>query len=119
MAAAIRAFARRCTALKQTQRTLQIPTEQWAPKVTLQSPCSPQQREAPLNRTKTHHSAPHHHTALPVHGTSPPHDPAVASPRHPQQNYPHLTEEDMPGNQQCFFGTLECLQQSHTHTSLT
>ena len=33
----------------------------------------------------------------------------------PTQNYPHLTEEVMPGIQQCFFSTLDYLQQMHRH----
>ena len=33
----------------------------------------------------------------------------------PRQNYPHLTEEDMPGSQRCFFRTLDYLQQTHPH----
>ena len=31
----------------------------------------------------------------------------------PTKNYPHLTEEDMPGIQRCFFCTLDYLQQTH------
>ena len=34
-------------------------------------------------------------------------------PDNPTQNYPHLTEEDMPGIQRCFFCTLDYLQQTH------
>ena len=37
------------------------------------------------------------------------------SPDTPTQNYPHLTEEDMPGNQRCLFSTLDCLQQTNPH----
>ena len=33
----------------------------------------------------------------------------------PNQHYPHLTEEDMPGIYRCFVGTLDCLEQSHPH----
>ena len=33
----------------------------------------------------------------------------------PTQNYPHLTEEDMPGIQRCFFRTFDYLQQTHPH----
>ena len=33
----------------------------------------------------------------------------------PTQNYPHLTEEDMPGIQRCFFQTLDYLQQTQPH----
>ena len=31
------------------------------------------------------------------------------------QDYDHLTGEYMPGIQRCFFGTLDCLQQSNLH----
>ena len=47
--------------------------------------------------------------ALPVHGGSPPHDPAVARGR-PTQRYTHLTEEDMPGIWRAFLETLHCLK---------
>ena len=33
----------------------------------------------------------------------------------PTRNYPHLTDEDMPGIQRCFFRTLDYLQQTHPH----
>ena len=36
-------------------------------------------------------------------------------PHTPTQNYLHLTEEDMPSIQRCFFRTLEYLQQTHPH----
>ena len=32
----------------------------------------------------------------------------------PAQNRPHLTEEDMPGIQRCFFSTLDYLQQTYS-----
>ena len=93
---------------KWTQRTWQIPAEQWAWKVTLR----PQQREAPMVCT----------------GPSPPRPITIQlclnmvaarlmtllwpGPDTPTQNYPHLTEDDMPGIKHHFFGTLECLQQA-------
>ena len=33
----------------------------------------------------------------------------------PSQRYPHLTEEDLPGIQWCFFGSLDCLQLTQPH----
>ena len=33
----------------------------------------------------------------------------------PTRHYPHFTEEDMPGIQQCYFGTLDGLRQGHPH----
>ena len=63
----------------------------------------------------THPSAPHHHTALPVYGGSLPHDAAVAGPRHPHPKLPQPHGRGHVGIQQCFFGTLECLQQAHPH----
>ena len=33
----------------------------------------------------------------------------------PTQNYPHLTEEDMPGIRRCFSSTRIYLQQTHPH----
>ena len=92
-----------------TQRTWGIPADRWLWKVTLR----PQQREAPPNRK----------------GPTPPHPTILQlcpymvaaglmallwqGPPTPTQNYPHLTEEDMPGIQRCFFRTLDYLQQTH------
>ena len=94
---------------KRTQQTWQIPAEQLTWKVTLR----PQRREAPKRRT----------------GPTPPRSTTMQlcpymvaarlmtllwPGRHtPTQNYPHLREEDMPGMQRCFLGTLDCLQQAH------
>ena len=53
--------------------------------------CGPgrsQQSQAPLNRTGPDPPWSHHHTARPVHGGSPPHDPAVAGPRIPHKTLP-------------------------------
>ena len=96
---------------KWTQRTWGIPTDQWVWVVTLR----PQQREAPSNRR----------------GPTPPRPTTLQlcaymvaarlmtllwpGPHTPTQNYPHLTEEDMPGIQRCFFRTLDYLQQTHPH----
>ena len=33
----------------------------------------------------------------------------------PGQQQPPLTEEDMPGTQRCFFGILQCPQESDSH----
>ena len=96
---------------KWTQRTWGIPTDRWLWRVTLR----PQQGEAPPKPLGTHPPTPHNPNALPIHGGSPPHGAAVAGPRHPDPNYPHLTEEDMPGIQRCFFRTLDYLQQTHPH----
>ena len=96
---------------KWTQRTWGITAEQWMRKDTLR----PQQREAPLNRTgptppcpTTIQLCPYmvaaHRMTLLWPGTDT-----------PTQNYPNLTKEDMPSIQQCFFGTLHCLQEEQPH----
>ena len=74
-----------------------------------------QQREAPPNRMGP---TPSHPTTLQL-------CPYVMAarlmallwpgPDTPTQNYPHFTEEDMPGIQRCFFSTLDYLQQTHPH----
>ena len=69
---------------KCTQRTWGIPTDRWLWRVTLR----PQQREAPPKPQETHPPTPHHRTALPIHGGSPPHGAAVAGPRHPHPKLP-------------------------------
>ena len=58
---------------------------------------------------------PHHPTALPMHGGSRLMALLWPGPDTPTQNYPHLTEEDMPGIQRCFFRILDYLQQTHPH----
>ena len=96
---------------KWTQRTWGIPTDRWLWKVTLR----PQQREAPPE----------------PQGTGPPRPTSLQlcpymvaarliallwrGPDTPIQNYPHLTEEDIPGIQRCFFRTLDYLQQARPH----
>ena len=96
---------------KGTQRTWQIPAEQWTWKVTLRL----QQREAPLNGTGP---SPRGLTTIRLC----PYMVAAClmtllwqGPDPPTQNYPHFTEDDMPGIHHCFFGSLECLQQAHPH----
>ena len=87
---------------KWTQRTWGIPTDRWVWVVTLRA----QQREAPPNRR----------------GPTPPRPTTLQScpymvaarlmallwpgPDTPTQNYPHLTEEDMPSIKRCLFRTL-------------
>ena len=96
---------------KWTQRTWRIPTDRWVWVVTLR----PQQREAPPNRRGPTTPRPTTLQLCPY---------MVAArlmtllwPRFhtPTQSYPHLTEEDMPGIQRCFFQTLDYLQQTHPH----
>ena len=94
---------------KWTQRTWGIPADRWVWVVTLR----PQQMEAPPNRGGP----------TPPRPTTPQLCPYMVAarlmallwpgPHTPTQNYPHLTEEDMPGIQRCFFETLDYLQQTH------
>ena len=100
-----------CCLAKRTQRTSEISTELWLWKVTLH----PQQRQAPLNRRGP---IPPRPTTLQLCSYM------VAArvmallwpgPEFPTENYPHLTEGDMPGIQRCFFSTLNYLQQTHPH----
>ena len=88
-----------------------IPTDRWVWVVTLR----PQQREAPPNRRGP---TPPRPTSLQL-------SPYMVAarlmallwpgPDTPTQNYPHLTEDDMPSIQRCFFRTLDYLQQTHLH----
>ena len=94
---------------KWTQRTWEMPADRWPWNVTLR----PQQWEAPRNRSRP--------------GTPRPTTPQLCpymvaarlmallwpGPDTPTQNYPHLTEEDMPGIQRCFLSALDYLQQTH------
>ena len=89
----------------------QIPAQQWAWNVTLRR----QQREAPLNRTGPSLPRPIAVQLCPF---------MVAArlmtllwPALDIQQYPCLREEDMPGIQRCFFGTLNCLQHSDLQVS--
>ena len=86
------------------QRSWKIPAHRWTWKVTLR----PQQREAPSNCRRT---TPPHPVSLQLY-------PFMVAARlipllwHediPTQHYPHLTEEDRPGIQRAFFGTIHCL----------
>ena len=94
---------------KWSQRTWGIPRDRWLWKVTLR----PKQREAPPNRkgparprTTTLQLCPYMVAARPMALLWP-------GPDTPTQRYPHLTEEDKPGIQRCFFSTLDYLQQTH------
>ena len=96
---------------KWTQRSWQVPAQQWTWKVTLR----PQQREPPPNRTGP--TTPRTTTlqlCLFMVGarlmTM-----LLPGPNTPTQHYPRLTEEDMPGIQRSFFRNLRCHQQSHPH----
>ena len=96
---------------KWTQRTLGIPTDRLLWKVTLR----PQQRETPPNRKGP----------TPLRPTTLQLSPYMVAarlmallwpdPDTPSENHPHLTEEDMPGIQRCFFSTLDYVQQGHLH----
>ena len=94
---------------KWTQQTWQIPAERWTWKVTL---CS-QQMEAPPNRTEPSPPRPTTIQLCPYMVAARLMTLLWPGPDTPIGNYPHLTEEDKPGIQQCFLGTLECLQQAH------
>ena len=96
---------------KWTQGTWEICTERWMWKVTLR----PQQREAPLNcmgptprRPTTLQTCPYMVAARLTTLLWPGQDT-------PTQNYPYLTEEDMPGIQRCIFSTIDYLQQTRAH----
>ena len=91
--------------------THDIHTDWWLSKVTLR----PQQKEAPPNcrgptplRPTTLQLCPYMVAARIMALLWP-------SPDTSRQNYPHLTEEDMPGIQRCFFSTLDYLQHTHPH----
>ena len=91
-----------------TQRTWGIPTDPWLWKVRL----PPQQREAPTNRrgppprTTTLQLCPYMLAARLMALLWP-------GPNTSTQNYPHLTEDDMPSIQRCIFRSLDCLQQTN------
>ena len=79
------------------------------------SRCAPQQREAPTNhrgptrpRPSTLQLCPYMVAARLMALLWPGLDT-------PSQTYPHVTEEDMPRIQRCFFITLNYLQQTHPH----
>ena len=96
---------------KCTQRTWGIPTDRWLWKVTL----CPQQREVPPNRRGPTPRRPitlqlcAYMLAARLVGL------LWRGPHTPTQNYPYLTEEDMPRIQRCFLRTLDCLQQTHSN----
>ena len=96
---------------KWTQRTWGIPTDRWLWRVTLR----PQQREATPNRRGPTPPRPTTLQLCPYMVAARLMALLWPGPNTPTQNYPHLTEEDMPGIQRCFFCTLDCLQQTHPH----
>ena len=91
---------------KWSQQTWGIPTDRWLWKVTLR----PQQREAPPNRRGPTPPCPATLQLCPYMVAA--HLKALLwpGPDTSTQNYPHLTEEDMPGIQRCFYSTLNYLQ---------
>ena len=96
---------------KWTQRTWGIPTDRWLWRVTLR----PQQREAPSNRRGPTPPRPTTLQLCPYMVAARLMALLWPGPDTPTQNYPHLTEEDMPGIQRCFVRTLDYLQQKHPH----
>ena len=96
---------------KRTQRTWGIPTDRWVWVVTLR----PQQREAPLNRRGPTPPQPTTLQLCPYMVAARLMALLWPGPDTPTQNYPQLTEEDMPGIQRCFFCTLDYLQQTDPH----
>ena len=96
---------------KWTQPTWGIPTDRWVWVVTLR----PQQREAPPNRRGPTPPRPTTLQLCPYMVAARLMTLLWPGPHTPTQNYPHLTEEDMPGIQRCFFRTLDYLQQTHRH----
>ena len=96
---------------KWTRRTWGIPTDRWLWKVTLR----PQQREAPPNRREPTPPNPTTLQLCPYMVAARLMALLWPGPHDPTQNYPDLTEEDMPGIQRCFFRILDYLQQTHPH----
>ena len=96
---------------KWTQRTWGIPTNRWVWVVTLR----PQQREAPPNRRGPTPPRPTTLQLCPYMVAARLMTLLWPGPDTPTQNYPHLTEEEMPSIQRCFFQTLDYLQQTHPH----
>ena len=94
---------------KWTQLTWEIPTERWLWKVTLR----PRHREAPPNRRGPTPLRPTTLQLCPYMAAARLMALLWPGPDTPTQNYPHLTGEDMPGIQRCFFSTLDYLQQTH------
>ena len=96
---------------KWIQRTMGIPTDRWLWKVMLR----PQQRGAPPNRRGPTPPRPTTLQLCPYMVAARLMALLWPGPDSPTENYPHLTEEDMLGIQQCFFSTLDYLQQAHPH----
>ena len=95
---------------KWTQRTWGIPADRLLWKVTLR----PQQRDAPPEPQGTHPPRPISLQLCPYMVAARLMALLWLGSDTPGQNYPHLTEEDMPRIQRCFFGILDYLQQTHT-----
>ena len=96
---------------KWTQRTWGIPTDRWVWVVRLR----PQQSEVPPSRKGPTPPRPTTLQLCPYMVAARLMALLWPGPDTPTQNYPHLTEEDMPGIQRCFFRTLDYLQQTHPH----
>ena len=96
---------------KWTQRTWGIPTDWWVWVVTLR----PQQREAPPNRRGPTPLRPTTLQLCPYMVAAGLMALLWPGPDTLTESYPHLTEEDMPGIQRCFFRTLDYLQQTQPH----
>ena len=96
---------------KWIQRTWGIPTDRWLWKVTLR----PEQKKAPANRKGPTSPRPTTLQLCPYMVAARVMAALWLGPDTPSENYPHLTEEDMPGIQRCFFSTLDYLQQTHPH----
>ena len=94
---------------KCTQQTWGIPADRWLWKVTLR----PQQREGPPNRKGPDPPRPTSLQLCPCMLAARLMALLSPGPHTPTLDYPHLTEEDMPGIQLCLFRTLQYLQQTH------
>ena len=94
---------------KWTQRTWGIPAERWLWKVTLRL----QQTEAAPNRRGPTPPRPTSLQLCPYMVAARLMALLWPGPHTPTKNYPHLTEEDVPSIQRCFFRTLNYLQQMH------
>ena len=96
---------------KWTQRGWGIPMDRWLLKVTL----CPQQRKAPPEPQGTPPPRPATLQLCPYMVAARLMALLWPGPDFPTQNYLHLTGEDMPGIQRCFFSTLDYLKQTHPH----
>ena len=96
---------------KWTQQTWRIPTDRLLWEVTLR----PQQGEAPPNRRGRTPPRPTTLQLCPYMVAARLMALLWPGPHNPTQNYPHLTKEDIPGIQRCFFRTLNYLRETHPH----